>query len=108
MWWPYVEEINLEDRNRCTRTGKEEIFKVIPNPSFKYQNGPLEEENNVLLFKGSENKLLQNWDFTCQYICEFEYFWYPFDTQNCYLMGNMTNQRVKLSYKSVTYSGSGK
>ena len=39
-------------------------------------------------------------------LCEFEYSWYPFDVQNCFIHGELSGERViKTRFKSVIYSG---
>ena len=39
-------------------------------------------------------------------LCEFEYSWYPFDVQNCFIHGELPGERViKTRFKSVIYSG---
>ena len=30
---------------------------------------------------GLENKMVQEKEYSCDFICEFDYKWYPFDTQ---------------------------
>ena len=58
------------------------------------------------MFKGSENKISQDWDLTCEYICQFDYYWYPFDTQNCYIINNVTSGLFKMKVEDAKYSGS--
>ena len=57
------------------------------------------------LFKGSENSLEQIWDWTCEHICEFDYFWYPFDTENCPIILNSSYEKVEIQGKEIVYSG---
>ena len=60
---------------------------------------------NAYLFKGSENILSQEWDWTCEFICKFDYFWYPFDTQNCPITKNSSQANLKIIGQKVGYSG---
>ena len=60
---------------------------------------------NAYLFSGSENMIFQEWDWTCEYICKFDYFWYPFDTQNCPLIHNSSQTNWKIVGEEIDYSG---
>ena len=51
------------------------------NTNFRHGQNALTERENAFLFSGSENKMIQEKEFSCEYICVFDYTWYPFDTQ---------------------------
>ena len=106
LWIPMIEEINMENIDHCQRTPRREILKVLPNSKLEHKKSPLTEVDNFYLFEGSENMLYQDWVWTCEYICLFEYHWYPFDTQNCYIMRNVTSLPFKYININNTYSGS--
>ena len=39
-------------------------------------------------------------------MCEFEYGWYPFDVQNCFIHGELPGGVILMTrFKNVTYSG---
>ena len=65
-------DINMEKFDHCHRTPKVEILKVVPNKDFEYEKAPLADVDNSYLFKGSENTIYQELDWTCEYICLFE------------------------------------
>ena len=104
MWVPWLEELNLESNEKCARTPKEEIIQVFPNKNFNRQYSPHTEVNNAFLFKGSENKISQVFDWTCEFVCKFEYNWYPFDTQNCFLILNHPSN-FKIRPFDIHYNG---
>ena len=54
---------------------------------------------------GSENTLNQIWDWTCDYICRFDYSLYPFDTQNCPMIINTSHNHVEIKGENIIYSG---
>ena len=95
----------MESTEHCLKTPKAELLKVVPNKAFKYLKSPLTDADNSYLFLGSENMLHQEWDWTCEWICLFQYHWYPFDTQNCYFINNVTYQPYKFKLDNVQYSG---
>ena len=107
MYLPWIEEINLRKAGACLRTSKEEILKVIPKEDFQFEHSHLTDLHNAYWFKGSESILLQSSDWICEYICQFEYNWYPFDTQNCFLINNVTSGLFRLRVEDVKYTGSG-
>ena len=58
----------------------------------------------MCLIQGSENYFSQNWSWSCEYICQFHYTWYPFDTQVCHIL-NHINGNIKLVAKKIKYTG---
>ena len=56
--------------------------------------------------KGFKNKLSSTANWTCGFQCEFDYVWYPFDTQNCAIIFGYYWDIVKLRADNVTFTGS--
>ena len=57
-------------------------------------------------FQGSTNALSLNHSWSCESMCVFEYSWYPFDVQNCFLHAELPGEVViKTRFKSAIYSG---
>ena len=81
IWIPFIESRTMEEVNKCARTEKREILKIIPNRDFRHEQNALTERENAFLFPGLENKMVQEKEYSCDFICEFDYKWYPFDTQ---------------------------
>ena len=81
IWIPFIEFRDQENVDKCLRTEKEEVLKIVPNRNFRHEQNALTERENAFLFSGSENKMIQEKEFSCEYICVFDYTWYPFDTQ---------------------------
>ena len=92
IWFPWVVTSNIENSKKCVRTDIPEILEVKINENSQYTRSPLTELNNAFLFSGSENPIFQEWSWTCEFLCQFDYRWYPFDTQNCPIILNYTNQ----------------
>ena len=78
IWYPYVVFNNIRNEEDWKKTGTLDIHRVIPNDDFKYAS-----ENNMHVFKGSENALSLTKEFSVHWKCEYLYHWYPFDTQIC-------------------------
>ena len=53
-----------------------------------------------------ENFLSHNWSWTADYICNFEYQWYPFDTQTCYMDHTISGKNIMMRLVNIVYSGS--
>ena len=83
IWSPWLFVVNLETHAKCERADKKEIIMIIPNSQFNYTLSPLTDGENAYLFNGSSNRIVHEKDWTCDFICSFDYRWYPFDTQNC-------------------------
>ena len=60
----------------------------------------------ILFFQGSKNYLSQNWSWTTDYICNFEYKWYPFDTQSCHIHQKILGNNIRLRPVKIVYTGS--
>ena len=95
----------MENREKCKQTEKEEVFEIVFNKSSHFHTSPYNEHQNSYLFDGSENLLIQDWDWTCEYICEFDYHWYPFDSQNCPIIVNVTSNKYDIFGSKVEYEG---
>ena len=83
MWSPWLYVVNLENHGKCQRTDKKEVIKIIPNSENEYTRSPFTNLQNAYLFNGSKSKIFDEKEWTCEFICSFDYRWYPFDTQNC-------------------------
>ena len=57
------------------------------------------------ILKGFKNKLSSTANWTCGFQCEFDYLWYPFDTQNCFIIFDYYWESVQLRADNVTYTG---
>ena len=105
VWLPWLEELNVESGESCKRSPTVEVIAVHPNENFTHEKSPYTDAQNSILFKGSENMIYQQWDWTCKHICIFNYLWYPFDTQNCPIILNNTLQSFQIKDNHIWYSG---
>ena len=121
IWIPFVEFRDLEHGDKCLTTDRKEILKIVPNSDLRYEPNSLAERENAFLFSGLENKMVQEKEYSCDFLCEFDYKWYPFDTQVisesnmtpslnspdqiCPLHFNMSESEVFLRADTIQYSG---
>ena len=59
----------------------------------------------LLSFKGSKNFISQNWTWTSDYICNFEYEWFPFDTQSCHIFVKILGNNIMIRPMKIVYTG---
>ena len=105
VWIPFIEFNSMENKNKCERTEKLEFLKIVPNEKFQYIPNGLSEKENAFLFDGEDNMMIQEREFSCEFICEFDYRWYPFDSQNCPLVFNMSDREIRLRGQDIVYTG---
>ena len=91
IWYPYIVYNNVRNEKDVKKTDTKDRHKIIPNNDFKYVS-----ENNMHVFKGSENALNLTKEFSFQWKCEYVYQWYPFDTQICPMQFVNPNARVNI------------
>ena len=78
IWYPLVTFDNTRSKESLQKTDAYDVLKAIPNCNFTYT-----AEDNMHIFKGSENSLRLTREYNVEWICEYKYHWYPFDTQVC-------------------------
>ena len=60
----------------------------------------------ISYLQGSSNYISHNWTWTTDYICSFQYQWYPFDTQSCQIHYIAPDPNIWIRLTSMKYSGS--
>ena len=77
IWYPFL-VFNVKDIEDIKNTEVPDVLEVIPNDEFTYL-----AEDNMHIFEGSKNALSLTKENNVEWKCEYEYHWYPFDTQVC-------------------------
>ena len=77
--------LNLIFYNKKKSNLKDAIVRVLPNKNFTFEMADMTVNNNVYLFKGSENKLEISQVYDIYFICQYNMKRYPFDTQECHV-----------------------
>ena len=78
IWYPRAVLYNVRKESDVVRTDVQPVFEVIANNEFRYT-----AKDNMHIFEGSENALYLTKEYSVDWKCEYEYQWYPFDTQYC-------------------------
>ena len=106
IWTPTLIFYNTKSKLESKLEGS--IIKVIPNSNFTFETADMSRENNVNIFKGSENKLEISHVYDIQFICKYDMMRYPFDTQECYVDMVLTaiqDNFYVLNVKNFSYTG---
>ena len=106
MWKPNVEFLTVADNMKCLKTDREALFVVYPNKNFDYVVNSAEEKDLVYLFEGGKNLLHYDIEVTCEFICVFNFKWYPFDEQTCNLKLSVPENEININAEIIKYSGS--
>ena len=67
-----------------------------------------EEKRRAMYYSGAENPLVYSRIYQEEFFCNFDYSWFPFDTQHCYISFNTFNSMygsVNLIPQGVNYTG---
>ena len=78
IWFPYLVFNNVRKKADIMSTDVPKVLEVITNDDFTYL-----AEDNMHIFKGSENALSLTLERNVAWKCEYAYHWYPFDSQVC-------------------------
>ena len=105
IWRPWMEMENTESKVANQRTEKEDKIFIKENQPFKYEVAGKSSIYNTRLFKGSENAIHLQRQFTTKWICYYDMKWYPFDTQRCTMKIVEYRENYILILKYVTYAG---
>ena len=91
IWYPHIVFNNIRAMEDIKQTEVPDILEVIPNTNFTYW-----ADDNMHIFNGSNNVLNQKMERSVEWICEYAYHWYPFDTQSCHM--EMTSLRSRTEF----------
>ena len=105
MWMPYVESLNMEYKDKCKQTDRKPYFVVFLNPHFEFERSPITENENAYLFQGSKNMLHFENHYTCEFVCSFNFRWFPFDTQDCSMLFSVPERDIDIIGDIIKYSG---
>ena len=105
LWVPLIIFENIASKDSFQETDKFKRFTIIPNSDFRFK---IDETSNMetSLFKGSENKIRQTWEFKIDWMCDYDMFWYPFDTQTCKMQFAPRENDIVQVPKELEFTGS--
>ena len=105
MWIPRTVFHNLESGKGLQKTDKLDVLRIIPNSVFEFERSEKTENKNARIFKGSNNGLSYQREFSVKWMCDFDLAWYPFDSQICSFQFYDTGKLVNLVPVYVGYFG---
>ena len=105
MWKPYVIFQNIRYRDDFKKTDVKDVMTIIPNQEFHFELSDRTQFRNKRLFKGDENIIDYQRQFTTRWVCNFDMRWYPFDKQICTMEILESDPFMTLIPSSVTYLG---
>ena len=105
MWIPHVVFHNMQSHDSKKRTDKLDTLQIIPNSEFSYRKSDKNQHKNARIFEGSENKINQEKEYSVDFMCDFHFAWYPFDTQICSLMFYGNDKLAEVVPTTVHYLG---
>ena len=97
IWIPCTIFSNLRDKNGWIDTDKKDLY------SFKVRNGY--NPNTETTHNGSNIVIGYEREKIIVFMCDFDMFWYPFDTQSCGARFYQRNANIILVPKSIAYKG---
>ena len=106
IWTPTLTFYNTKSKLKSKLEGS--IIKVIPNSNFTFETADMSIDNNVNIFKGSDNKLEISQVYDIQFICQYDMMLYPFDTQECFvdmILTEIQDNFCRLNVKNFLYTG---
>ena len=82
IWTPQMVFYNTKGKEESV-ADKRTIMSIIPDKDFKYERTDISNNENVYMFKGSENNIMLSKTHDTSFLCQYRMAWYPFDTQVC-------------------------
>ena len=105
IWTPEMVFENIEHKEAVKYTMKPNKIMIIPRTDFTFQIEKHDDYRNIRLFKGSENTISYQQQYTVNWVCDYNMRWYPFDTQVCTMEMLNLESSVTLQPISVKYLG---
>ena len=99
IWYPQLGFHNTESKE-STVIDEKSVISVFREGN-NFTHSPLESLENAHIYKGSENKLRLSRTYDVDFICNYNLFWYPFDTQNCRMNISVEDQ----NFLQLTHPG---
>ena len=99
LWLPKVIYENTDQKD-TTRLGSnwEWETNVVVKREGNFTMGSLEIVDETYIFQGDQNSLVMTQTYTHEFQCQYNFVWYPFDTQV-----NVSNYLALAPDKSMTY-----
>ena len=106
LWIPTVKFNNTESKITSKNDKKS---RITIEKNGHHTLADVNENTNYFKYKGSENRLSISRIYDVNFLCEYDFSWYPFDKQHCYI--NITFPEYEDSFvqqlkiKQLSYTG---
>ena len=105
IWFPWIVYENIAGSEKIVSADREDFWRVVLNPEFKFTSGDNTNIHNINLFNGSKNAIEKVQAQRVEWLCDFHMEWYPFDTQSCAMQFINIYDTMEFLPSNVTYSG---
>ena len=105
IWSPSIVYEPVENTEKIKPMQDEKSWKIIATNISDYQLNEPTENKNGLKFAGSKNLQDLTIQNSIEWVCNFDLFWYPFDTQSCSLRFYIKQDYADLFPDMIAYSG---
>ena len=107
VWKPTINYHNVAHGKKIIRISQTDhlVWGVVRNEENHFVHGDETNLNNVLLYKGSENKESVDKRWNIEWMCSFDMAWYPFDTQKCHMIFFVANDFAAIEPGMLLYMG---
>ena len=83
LWTPSMNFENMVSPDSWEEEEESRNLTLIRIGSYIYKRSDKTENKNIYLFEGSQNYIEYTKLFSTVWVCHYDMFWYPFDTQIC-------------------------
>ena len=105
IWSPFIVFEPVENIQKIEPKQDFLFWQVNANNVSDFEYGDNTLNNNIYKFSGDKNSLDMTTQNSIEWICNFDLFWYPFDTQTCHLQFYIKQNFAKLQPVEFVYSG---
>ena len=105
IWSPFVVFMPVENAKKIEPMQDFSLWQVDATDVSDFEPGDNTNNNNVYKFSGDKNAQDLTTQNSIEWICNFDLFWYPFDTQMCNLQFYIKQNYAKLHPEKFIYSG---
>ena len=105
IWSPFIVYTPVENAYKIEPMQDFLSWKVVATNVAEYKNADISSNKNIYKFSGKTNAQERTQQNSVEWICHFDLFWYPFDTQTCNLKFYIKQNYANLYPTKFTYSG---
>ena len=105
IWSPFIVYTPVENAKKIEPMQDFISWKVMATDVAEYEKADISSNKNIFKFSGKTNAQDRTQQNSVEWICNFNLFWYPFDTQTCHLKFYIKQNYANLYPTKFIYSG---